>query len=150
MSRLATLLTLLFVVPAAAQQGQRDFPNIVPRDWSVVASEKSSEWRAVSPRKDAWLSLYATPVAGSVSSHLRRWGASAGDRVTYQRRGTTWSVISGYTAESRIFYRETILACSGRKWHNLEFAYPASDKQAMDEFVTRASHALGSYSSAGC
>ena len=37
------------------------------------------------------------------------------------------------------------LACQGRKWHNLEFEYPASDKPAMDEFVTRASYALRAY-----
>jgi len=70
--------------------------------------------------------------------------------VTYQRRGEQWSVISGYTTASHIFYRETMLACGGRKWHNLEFEYPATDKPGMDEFVTRASHALGAYSSAGC
>jgi 1-aminocyclopropane-1-carboxylate deaminase/D-cysteine desulfhydrase-like pyridoxal-dependent ACC family enzyme len=59
-------------------------------------------------------------------------------------------VVSGYTADNRIFYRKTMLACGGQKWHKLEFEYPASDKRAMDEFVTRASHALGAYSSAGC
>ena len=59
-------------------------------------------------------------------------------------------MVSGYTAENRIFYRKTMLACWGRKWHNLAFEYSASDKSAMDEFVTRASYALGSYSRAGC
>jgi hypothetical protein len=59
-------------------------------------------------------------------------------------------VVSGYTPDNRIFYRKTMLACRGRKWHNLEFEYPASDKSAMDEFVTRASYALGAYNRAGC
>ena len=57
---------------------------------------------------------------------------------------------SGYTPDRRIFYRETMLACGGRQWHNLEFEYPASDKARMDRFVDRASHALGAYRSAGC
>src|SRR5204863_3194201 len=33
----------------------------------------------------------------------------------------------------------------GHKWHNLKLEYPASDKSAMDGFVTRASHALAAY-----
>jgi hypothetical protein len=143
------LLLMLLGLPAAAQQGRNDYPNIVPHDWTLLPPE-SNEWRAVSPRKDAWLSLYATPITGSVSSRLRQWGVSAGDRVTYQRRGDGWTVVSGYTADSRIFYRKTMLACGGRKWHNLKLEYPASDKSAMDGFVTRASYALSAYNKAGC
>jgi|SRR6266566_4997337 len=84
------------------------------------------------------------------SWNLRAWGVNAGDRVTYQRQGPGWIVVSGYTAEDRIFYRKTMLACEGRKWHNLAFEYPASDKRVMDEFVTRASYALAAYNQAGC
>jgi hypothetical protein len=143
------VLLMLLGLPAAAQQGRNDYPAIIPRDWTLLPP-KSNDWRAVSPRKDAWLSLYATPVDGPVPSRLRRWGVSAGDRVTYQRQGQGWTVVSGYTADNRIFYRKTMLACEGRKWHNLEFKYPASDKPAMDEFVTRASYALVAYTRAGC
>jgi hypothetical protein len=81
---------------------------------------------------------------------LRQFGVSPGDRVTYRRHEQSRTVVSGYTAENRNFYRETMLACEGRKWHNLAFEYPASDKQAMDESVTRASYALAAYSRAGC
>ncbi len=147
-SVIAALSLLSF--SAAAQQGQRDFPAIVPPDWTVLSPGKSNEWRAVSPRKDAWLSLYTTPAGGFVGLHLHRWGTGRGDRVTYQRQGETWSVVSGYTAQNRIFYRETMLACEGRKWHELDFEYPAAAKRRMNEFVDRASHALGAYGSAGC
>lgn len=144
----------------AAQQGRNDYPSIIPRDWTLFPP-KNNEWRAVSPRQDAWLSLYITPAEGSTTSHLRQFGVGPGDRVTYQRHEQSWTVVSGYTAENRIFYRKTMLACEGRKWHNLAFEYPASDKramfeypasdkQAMDEFVTRASYALAAYSRAGC
>jgi hypothetical protein len=54
----------------------------------------------------AWLSLYASHVRGPVSSHFHRWGVNAGDRVTYQRQGQGWNVVSGYTADNRIFYRK--------------------------------------------
>jgi hypothetical protein len=78
------------------------------------------------------------------------WGVKPDDRVTYQNRGQDWRVVSGYTAEDRIFYRRTALACHGRKWHDLEFEYPRSTKRAMDEFVTRASYALAAYGKMGC
>jgi hypothetical protein len=146
---LVVFLLILLDLPAEAQQGRNDYPTIIPHDWTLLPP-KSNEWRAVSPGKDAWLSLYATPVEGPVSSHLRRWGLGAGDRVTYQRQGQGWIVVSGYTADNRIFYRKTMLACRGSKWHNLAFEYPASDKQGMDEFVTRASYALAAYNRAGC
>ena len=150
MFRFSIVFALLVIgLPAAAQEGRNDFPRIIPHDWRLIPP-KSNEWRAVSPRKDAWLSLYATPVEGSASSRLRAWGVKAGDRVTYQRQGRGWIVVSGYTAEDRIFYRKTMLACQGRKWHNLVFEYPASDKRAMDRFVTRASYALAAYNQAGC
>jgi hypothetical protein len=143
------LLALLLALPAQAQQGRNDYPTIIPHDWTLLPP-KANEWRAVSPRKDAWLSLYATPIDGPISSHLRRWGIGDGDRVTYQKQGQDWTVVSGYTADNRIFYRKTMLACQGRKWHNLEFQYPAADKSAMDEFVARASYALGADNRAGC
>jgi hypothetical protein len=150
MLRASIVLALIVIgLPAAAQQGRNDFPRIVPRQWTLLPP-KANEWRAVSPRRDAWLSLYATPATGSASSHVRGWGVNAGDRVTYQERGREWRVVSGYTAQDRIFYRKTMLACDGRKWLNLEFEYPASDKQTMDDFVTRASYALAAYNKAGC
>jgi hypothetical protein len=146
----AAIVISLVSLPAAAQQGQRDFPQIVPGDWTVLPPAKSKEWRAVSPRKDAWLTLYAAATKDSPSTHLGRWGVNPGDRVSYARHGGQWSVVSGYTPDRRIFYRETMLACGGRQWHNLEFEYPARDKARMDRFVDRASHALGAYGSAGC
>src|SRR5262249_26471790 len=118
--------------------------------WIVVPSANSNEWRAFLPRRDALLSLYANPVKGPIGARLHRRGLNAGDRGTYQQRGEQRSGVSGYTPPSRIFYRETMLACGGRKWHYLEFEHPATDKPRMDEFVTQASRALGAYSSAGC
>ena len=150
MLRFSLVVSLILIgLPAEAQQGRNDYPAIIPHDWTLLPP-KSNEWRAVSPRRDAWLSLYTTPLEGPVSSHLRRWGVGEGDRVTYQRQGQGWTVVSGYTADNRIFYRKTVLACGGRKWHNLAVEYPASDKRAMDELVTRASYALAAYNRAGC
>jgi hypothetical protein len=78
MLRFSVALALMLLgLPAEAQQDRNDYPAIIPRDWTLLPP-KSNEWRAVSPRRDAWLSLYATPVKGSVSSHLRQWGIGDG------------------------------------------------------------------------
>jgi len=148
----ASLVFVLLLAPAAAQhvQVQNDFRSIAPRNWTLLPYGKDNERRFVSPQRDAWLSLYATHVEGSTAAHLERWGVKPGEQVTYEKRGRDWAVISGYTGGDRIFYRRTMLACGGRKWHDLDFEYPARDKRAMDEFVTRASHALAAYRSIGC
>jgi hypothetical protein len=146
MSFAIAIVLILLSLPAAAQQGlnRNDFRVIAPHDWTLLPAGKTNERRFVSPRRDAWLSLYASNVRGPVSSHFHRWGVRAGDRVTYQRQGQGWNVVS-----NRIFYRKTMLACGGQQWHNLEFEYSASDKPAMDGFVTRASYALGAYRTVG-
>jgi hypothetical protein len=43
-----------------------------------------------------------------------------------------------------------MLACSGQSWHHLAFEYPAEQKEAFDQFVTRASYALSAYDRTGC
>jgi crotonobetainyl-CoA:carnitine CoA-transferase CaiB-like acyl-CoA transferase len=52
---LVVFLLILLDLPAEAQQGRNDYPTIIPHDWTLLPP-KSNEWRAVSPRKDAWLS----------------------------------------------------------------------------------------------
>lgn len=146
------IVLLLFVSPATAQHvdGRNDFRAIAPPDWTLVAPGGTDERRFVSPGKDASLSLYSTDARGDMAGHLRSWGVKPGDRVTYERQADSWAIVSGYTAEDRIFYRRTALACGGRKWHDLDFEYPAADKRKMDDFVTRASYALAAYSRVGC
>jgi hypothetical protein len=143
----------LLIAPAAAQQvhSENDFRRIAPPDWTLspYGRDRDNGRRFVSPQGNAWLSLYATPVEGSVAAHFVK-GVKPGERVTYAKHGRDWAVVSGYTDDDRIFYRRTALACSGRRWHNLDFEYPARDKRVMDEFVTRASHALAAYQSTGC
>ena len=153
MFRLSFLAILLFAsTPALADSAVRnnDYRVIAPSDWVLVAPHRgSNERRFVSPDGDAWLSLYATPVREFIATHLDEWRSNPDDQITYQKEGRDWIVVSGYKA-NRIFYRKTILACGGRKWHNLEFEYPASAKRAMDQFVTRASYALAAYEKIGC
>ncbi len=132
--------------------GDPDYLAIVPPDWKLLSEDTTShERRLVSPSGDAWLSLYARPPDESIEAHMERVRHQDHERITYERRGATatFIVVSGYNGD-RIFYRQAMLACSGQSWHHLAFEYPAEQKQAFDQFVTRASYALSAYNRACC
>jgi hypothetical protein len=137
------------VSPAVAASS--DYRAIVPPDWTLLPPD--NKWhgrRFVSPSGNAWLALYAKPVEGeSVQTHMDEVRSAAGERITYEREGQSWIVVSGFKGD-RIFYRKAILACGARRWHHLAFEYPAAEKRAFDRFVTRASYALKSYERVGC
>ena len=127
-----------------------DYLAIVPPDWKLLSEDAiSHERRFVSPSGDAWLSLYARPPDESIEAHLERVRHHDHERITYERGGATWIVVSGYKGD-RIFYRKAMLACSGQSWHHLAFEYPAEQKESFDQFVTRASYALSAYNRTGC
>ena len=160
---IATMRKLLFLVfastlfPTTAVRAQQlhdpneDFRSIAPASWKLLPPDPvRHERRFVSPAGDAWLALYARPADRvSTSAYIEAVKSAAGERITYQRQGRGWVVVSGYRGD-RIFYRKAMLACGNRKWHNLEFEYPAAEKRAFDRFVTRASFALQAYARVGC
>jgi hypothetical protein len=130
--------------------GNPDYLAIVPPDWKLLSEDATNhERRFVSPSGDAWLSLYASPPDDSIGAHLERVRHHDHEQTTYERAGATWIVVSGYKGD-RIFYRKAMLACSGQSWHHLAFEYPAEQKEAFDQFVTRASYALSAYGQTGC
>src|SRR6185503_89870 len=128
---LTALFTFLAAATVAAQREDSDYRSIVPRDWKLLPGEgKWHERRFVSASGDAWLSLYATP-AGRESVRARVAElTSPGEKITYQRIGSSWGVVSGYSG-NRIFYRKAMLACGNRKWHYLSFEYPAIVSRAV-------------------
>ena len=126
-----------------AKSGRRPSWRLLPAD------EQTHERRFVSPSGDAWLSLYARPPIENIEDHMAAVRRGEHERITYERSGRTWIVVSGYKGD-RIFYRKAMLACGGRAWHHLAFEYPSDQKLAFDEFVTRASYALKEYNQIGC
>ena len=137
---------------ATAKQpvGAPNYLAIVPPGWKLLSEDATRhERRFVSPSGDAWLSLFARPPEESIEAHLERVRHHDNERITYERRGATWLVVSGYKGD-RIFYRRATLACNGQSWHHLAFEYPANQKLAFDQFVTRASYALAAYNRTGC
>lgn len=147
----AALVLITGALEARAVQPDADFRSIVPSGWTLQAPDpKSNLRRFVSPQHDAWLVLYAEPAdRESVRAHMAAVKAVDGARITYQREEPDWIVVSGFRG-SRIFYRKAMLACGGRRWHQIDFEYPAEQKLAFDRFVTRAAYALQAYAAVGC
>ena len=145
-------LALLMAAPAYAEPApaRNDFNGIIPQDWSAVQPPQGVHARGfISPDGNSKIVLYAKPATQPVAAQLARLRSVRGGKITYERAGRTWIVVSGFM-RNRIFYRKAILACGGRAWHYLEFEYPAAQKRAFDEFVTRSSAALGAYGRSGC
>lgn len=150
-----TLLCCTSILIAASAQaepapGTYDFRSIIPHDWRAVPPPQSLNARGfVSPDGNSKIVLYAKRAIRPVAAQLGRLRTVPGGDITYEREGRSWIVVSGFKG-NRIFYRKAMLACGGRAWHYLEFEYPANQKRAFDEFVTRSSMALGAYARRGC
>jgi hypothetical protein len=116
-------------------------PAIVPPGWKTEPVPNGRMViRYVSPDGRAVLTLRDLPSARPASGILHRDGES----VTYQQRGRSWSVVSGYRGD-QIYYRRANLACGGARWHVIDLTYPGSDKRAMDATVTYISRHLDRY-----
>jgi hypothetical protein len=113
-------------------------PNFLPPGWRLVQGDPS-HWaqRFVSPDGLSTFSTVAAPADRDARSYLRAFASAPGERVTYQRHGRGWMVVSGYR-DDKIFYRKALLGCDG-VWLNFAFEYPAAQKRAFDGLVTRAS-----------
>lgn len=134
-------------VAAAARD---DFRSIIPSDWKEVPPSRGSNGRMfISPDGDSKIVFYAKHATLPVAAQLSGLGTVHGGKITYERQGRTWIVVSGFFG-NRIFYRKAMLACGGTAWHYMEFEYPAAQKRAFDELVTRSSAVLGAYARSGC
>lgn len=66
---------------------------------------------------------------------------AAGDRITYERIGRRWFVLSGFRGEN-VFYRKLLLSPDGSVAHTLEIVYPASQKRLYDPLTARMANSL--------
>ena len=67
-------------------------------------------------------------------------------RKSYQHTERVKAVVKAVHTE-RV---KAVLECGGTVWHHLAFEYPATQKRAFDDFVTRASYAVQAYGRVGC
>jgi hypothetical protein len=143
-------IAILIGATAQAAPARDDLRRIIPHDWRSVPPPQGANARAfVSPDGNSKIVLYAKPATRPTAAQLARLKRVRGGDITYVREGRTWIVVSGFFRD-RIFYRKAMLACGGAAWHLLEFEYPAAQKRAFDDFVTRSSAALGAYAKSGC
>ena len=71
--------------------------------------------------------------------HFKRWMiANAGgyEEITYQPRGRSWFVLSGYRGD-QIYYEKVMFSCGGRVVNILAIAYPTSERDQFDPLVER-------------
>ena len=68
-------------------------------DWTLLPDNpETHERRFVSPSGDTWLALYARPPTRDIEAHLEGVRNHEYERITYERRGRAWIVVSGYKA----------------------------------------------------
>lgn len=132
-SALLITLLLFLLVPAHAKR----HPNLVPKGWIQEILDPESKTRGFSsPDGRSWLMTKQTEAdQSSVERDMDEIAYQEGERITYQRRGTTWIAVSGYR-DDRIFYRKSNLACGGTRWLHIELQYPREIKRQMDATVT--------------
>lgn len=66
---------------------------------------------------------------------------AADERVTYERKGGRWYVLSGY-AGPKVFYRKLLFSPDREVVHTIEIVYPAVAKPLYDPLTARIANSL--------
>jgi len=102
------------------------FPEAEP----MPASGEGGVWRSPA---GAELVIYAFENQENYDpASLVQWRRSV-DRVTYQKRGRNWAVVSGYRPDGRIFYERYIFR--GDLIHSVSIRYPEALRDPYDDLV---------------
>jgi hypothetical protein len=70
---------------------------------------------------------------------FKRWmidNAGGYEEITYQPRGRSWFVLSGYRG-GQIYYEKVMFSCRDRVVNILAIAYPTSERGRFDPVVQR-------------
>ena len=138
-------LVLLSAMTAYCAEAIAAPPSLVPPGWRQVHAQSTDARIFVSPDGSARVRFgHEAARSRSPAADLDRFVHKPGEQVTYQDRGDSWFVISGYR-DGDIFYRKGNLACSGSRWNLIEFRYPREAKREMDAMVTQVAHNMGAY-----
>ncbi len=147
--KMRTLTIAMFAVVAAAApaEAQRR-PSLIPPGWNELQLDPDTKSRKfVSPDGRAWLITNGSRAQPDLERDIGEVAHRQGEVITYKRRGRSWIAVSGYAGE-QIFYRKSHLACDGRRWHHIEFRYPARHKARMDTTVTSIARRMTLYNDA--
>ena len=147
-TRLGFLFLLLTLGPACAvpredwrvqQNPQFGFSFSYPQSvFTPLQSNGLSLHRFVSSAGNAKLVVAAWETKGRTPEEFKRWmlADSAGYDITYEPRGRSWFVVSGYRGES-IYYEKVTFSCGGRVANVLAITYPISKRDLFDPLVER-------------
>ena len=106
-------LVLARVSPVEASQQT----SLVPQGWREVPVRQSKAKAFVSPDGVAHLRAGHEPAhPANLAADMNAMAYHEGETITYQRRGKSWLVVSGYRGDE-IYYRKANLACGGTRWH---------------------------------
>lgn len=120
-------------------------PDVVPPGWKLVREPGKTARTFVSPDGSGRVRFGHEAVrSGNPRADAERFMHKPGEHVTYEDRGASWFVVSGYR-EGAIFYRKGNLACGASRWNLIEFRYPREAKRKMDATVAMVAHNMGSY-----
>jgi hypothetical protein len=138
--------SLVVVAVAAGFGGAVAAPaSVVPPGWRMVPESGDTARTFVSPDGSARIRFGHEPAhSGDPQSDANRFLHKQREQVTYQRRGASWFVVSGYR-DGEIFYRKGNLACRGSRWNLIEFRYPRDAKRKMDATVAMVAHNMTDY-----
>ncbi len=81
---------------------------------------------------------------------MKDFAFADGESITDLRARQNWIAVAGNKGGDRLFYREAVIACAGRTWHQIAFEYPSSMKTAMANFVGDAAVAVLHSENDGC
>jgi hypothetical protein len=76
---------------------------------------------------------------GATPEHFKRWmieNAGGYEEITYQPRGRSWFVLSGYRGV-QIYYEKVMFSCGERIVNILAIAYPVAERDQFDLVVER-------------
>jgi hypothetical protein len=134
-------LVLAAVSPVEASQQT----SLVPEGWREVPVPQSKAKAFVSPDGVAHLRAgHEAAHPANLAADMNAMAYHEGETITYQRRGKSWLVVSGYRGDE-IYYRKANLACGGTRWHIVELRYPRGAKERLDGVVTSAARRMTAY-----
>jgi hypothetical protein len=126
--------------------------QLIPRDW--VQQKPDPSWsgkRFTSPDGSASVAIFTAPVdQANVAPFMKNFAFGDGEKITDLRAQQNWIAVAGNKGGDRLFYREAVIACAGRTWHQIAFEYPAGMKAAMARFVSDAAVAVLNSENDGC
>lgn len=117
--------------------------RLIPAGWQPQTTDpRLHQKRFVSPDGQASLTALSVDASDqSPSLHMRDVAFVRDETVHRLNGGDDWVSVSA-TRGDRIFYRKAVLACAGRKWHEIDLEYPITSARTMDRVAKRVSKAL--------